>query len=343
MSAGVQWHTRARRALTRLASRVRFSLLVFGLPLGEAIAADVSGFVQTNLERSTAAQGSVLGLAQTLDASLLPSAGTTATARGFVRLASGSTQVAVSAVAQRGPTGASSVSGLLNEAHVAKPAEDWLCTVGKKVLSWDVGHALRPNDMVQNASRRGLLEKPLVGKWQFSCERFGSASALALVAYRHDGDGEGTWPGHGPENAAAARLYYRVAQADLYGFARLGHRSRLRVGGALSWVPGASIEVHGSYTFVGRHLAFVGPPGDARSLRATNPYAQEWSSRGSHRGVLGLTWTPMSTTTMILEALYDGLAPSDAYWEAWYSRTQFLQQAVHGSPQARAGNLAWQS
>ena len=56
-----------------------------------------------------------------------------------------------------------------------------LARAGKKVVGWDVGHGFRPNDVVQQETRRTLLSATPEGRPLLQLEHFGAESALSLV------------------------------------------------------------------------------------------------------------------------------------------------------------------
>ena len=58
-----------------------------------------------------------------------------------------------------------------NEAQLSGGSGPWQWTVGKKVLSWDVGQGFRPNDLVQQEQRRTLVSQPLQGRPVLMAER----------------------------------------------------------------------------------------------------------------------------------------------------------------------------
>jgi hypothetical protein len=85
-----------------------------------------------------------------------PSAGTVqAEVRASGSLA-GVTLNAVATLQTRSPEGGRIDSdGWINEAYASGKALGWQWSAGKKAVSWDVGYAFRPNDVVQQEVRRG--------------------------------------------------------------------------------------------------------------------------------------------------------------------------------------------
>jgi hypothetical protein len=85
-------------------------------------------------------------------------------------------------------------------------------TLGKKVMSWDVGYGFRPLDLVQQEDRRGFHPFALEGIPLLAWERFGESSAWTLV-YANPLRGRASEPRD--DEAIAFRHYLRVGPADL--------------------------------------------------------------------------------------------------------------------------------
>ena len=117
-------------------------------------------------------------------------------------------------------------------------AQDWHFSIGKKIVSWDVGYAFRPNDMVQQENRRTLYTTTLEGRDVLMAEQFGNDSAWSIVATNSTATQN--------ENALNVRYYQRVGELDWYGFARSGERSGASVGAAAAWVATEALELHSS-------------------------------------------------------------------------------------------------
>jgi hypothetical protein len=150
----------------------------------------------------------------------------------------------------------------------------WHASAGKKIVSWDVGYAWRPNDLVQRQQRLQLVTTTPEGRTLLQLERFDADSAFSLVALPHD---------LGDERALAARLYRRSGAIDWHGFARYGERTHGSVGAAVAWVVNESIELHGSW--------------------------HHDLSKAQTQALAGLTWTNAEQVSVIAEAWHDGSVP----------------------------------
>ncbi|MDM0034337.1 hypothetical protein QTI33_19535 [Variovorax sp. J22P271] len=228
--------------------------------------------------------------------------------------------------------------------YTARPGPFQL-VVGKKVVSWDVGYAFRPNDLVQQEARRPLVQRTLEGRPLVMAEGFGEDSAWSIVAFKKKVRPEDAAPLAREEEAVAGRLYRRLGSADLYAFAGSGSASHGTAGASVSWVASDAIEFHASYRHAGRYsVRSEGPPSSVPAR--ANPYVVVARS-AADQGLIGMTWTTESKLGVIAEAWYDGTAPSDGFWQAWSERNESLVRAsVSASPVVRqlvAGNLGWQA
>jgi len=225
----------------------------------------------------------------------------------------------------------------------------WQWSVGKKVVSWDVGYAFRPNDVVQQEVRRGLAPVTLTGRPLVMLEHFDADTAWSVVGVNPTQSKALAGIGQsGDEAALAARVYQRAGEADWHGFARWGRRTGGSVGAAVSWVASDALELHASV----RHFSHVdalavadttssAPPGTA--LRTHTPWQAALMGAGQQL-LVGGTWTSENQISLLAEAWYDGAALSKTQWTQWQARNQGLPawRALGAPAGAVAGNLAWQ-
>ena len=229
----------------------------------------------------------------------------------------------------------------VQELYASGEALGWQFSAGRKLVSWDVGYAFRPNDVVAQEERRTLLSSMARGRPLLQAEYFSAETAWTLVWVNPLA---GTEPRHfGEEQALALRVYQRQGAADWHGFARWGERTGASLGAALSWVASDSLELHGSLRLAQRNDAWrmssvVGGP-----LQASSPWAvQQVAGRG--QALLGFNWTGENRLGLLAEAWWDGNALSRAQWSDWTLRNQALAALANQAPApALAGNLAWQA
>ncbi len=241
---------------------------------------------------------------------------------------------------QQVPGSNADAQGWFNEAYASGSALGWQWSAGKKIVSWDVGYAFRPNDMVQQEVRRALVSEAMVGRPVLLAETFNADTAWSLV-----------WanPTHTPstndaqEAALATRVYHRTGATDWYGFARQGDRTGASVGVAAAWVASDALELHGSIRAY-EHMAVSRSTASGSALASGSPWQPTLSGAGQ-QVLVGGTWTSESQISLLVEAWHDASALSDNEWNDWAVRSQTLPQwLARGAPVAAvAGNLAWQA
>ncbi|MEX8518088.1 MAG: hypothetical protein AB3X44_06205 [Leptothrix sp. (in: b-proteobacteria)] len=240
-------------------------------------------------------------------------------------------------------------SARVNELYASADLGAWQASVGKKVVSWDVGYAWRPNDMVQQEERRQLGPTSLAGRPLLQLEVFDAERAASLVwvqpqpLQRNDTERFGA-----DESALAARYYQRLGTLDAYVFARAGQHTHASLGSAAAWVATDALELHGSLRWSQQHDGIALDPAAGTAPVSRNP----WQTRtlgAARQTLLGLNWTGQAQQSLIAEWWWDGSAPSDSDWQRWQARNAALstQAARPGLPAAArtglAGNLAWQT
>lgn len=187
-------------------------------------------------------------------------------------------------------------------------------SLGRKVLSWDVGYAFRPLDVVQREDRRALIDSPLQGVPMILVEHFGEHLASSLVLAN-----PGREAGGRNEEALAWRGYLQRGSTDLHLMGRWGRREKASFGAAFASVPGEAWELHGS----------------ARWAQSLDDGAR--SGGGFWQALAGAQWTGQSKISLLSELWYDGSAPADSAWRDWQQRNALLATLPAGP---RAGALA---
>ncbi len=229
-----------------------------------------------------------------------------------------------------------------NELYGSADLGAWQLSAGKKVVGWDVGYGFRPNDMVQQETRRTLLSLTPEGRPLLQLERFGSEDALSLVWVNPE-----RWPRSADatrgaaESAFALRGYRRFGALDAFAFARHGAHTGNSLGAAVAWVATEALELHASARWLQRHDGWQLAPGAGDGLQRSNPWQQ--ATRGAaSQWLLGANWTGTLQQSVLIEYWHDGSALPDAEWTRWGQRNAALAALPAAAPaQAVAGNLAW--
>lgn len=240
--------------------------------------------------------------------------------------------------------GAASSHAAVNELYASG---DWggaaglQYSLGRKVVSWDVGYAFRPNDMVAQEERRPLVGNYNRGRPLLQLEHFDADTAWSLVWVNPARPrGQGT-----DEEALALRVYRHAGAWDWHGFARFGREQRAGLGAAFSLVAGEAVELHASVRVNERSL--VWRPVPRAPLPSPGLPWQRKRQSGSSQLLLGGTWTSEEQLSLLLEYWWDSQALSSSEWTAWRERGAQLAQLALSAPAALrpalAGNLAWQT
>jgi len=203
---------------------------------------------------------------------------------------------------------------LINEAYADFGSGGLHSTVGKKVLSGDVGYGFRPIDVIQREARLQVLPPPLEGVNHVSIERFSASSAWALIAAN---PGSGRRGDAKDDGSLALRYYQRAGGTDVHGVARFSDRFKLETGAAASAVPHESLELHGSFLYQrrGERLAPLSEPASNNQLLSSDLALQNSSTGSLRKALAGFTWTHESGWSLLGEAWYDGSAPSADDWQ----------------------------
>jgi hypothetical protein len=188
-------------------------------------------------------------------------------------------------------------------------------SLGKKILSGDVGYGFRPIDVLQREARLQVLPPTLEGVPNLAWEHFTAVDAWS-VFWTNPGEGKRGDPKR--DGSLAARYYRREGATDLHGIARASSRFGLEAGAAFSSVPDESLELHGSFLQMRRGERAAPLAESAATAQLLNPdLALQTETVNSPRKALGgFTFTRESGWSFIGELWWDGTAPSAADWRA---------------------------
>lgn len=231
---------------------------------------------------------------------------------------------APAATAVRGLVTARSASGerldlAVDELSLERPAGRGFVTVGKKVMSWDVGYAFRPLDVVQQEDRRALYQPTLEGVPMLAWEAFDADSALTVVL-SNPGRGRAAQPRE--DGSLAARLYRHRGTRDEYAVLRYSERNGIEGGVSFSEVRSDALELHGSILFQQRHDSWTGARWQPRN-------------RGG-KALAGMTWTTESRFSLLAEAWLDRTAAPGQ------QRNLLVRGAQNEGDLQVAADLLWQ-
>jgi hypothetical protein len=281
-----------------------------------AYAAEVSGTLRATPEWHTANDRSVLAPAAARLGSADDLVATDLELRASAGPVAGIATLRHVAAEHRGPE----QSAILNELHASTDLAGWYFTVGKKIVSWDVGYAFRPLDVIQQEDRRRLLSTTLEGVPVFVVERFHGDAAWSVVIAN---PGKSSQQLGRDEPAIATRAYWRDGAADWHAVARYGERTGWRLGTGVAWVATESLEFHASALYSERLEHVVGSDGPLQvPLYNVGVGSDGWQA------LAGASWTGRSRVSVLLEIWHDERAWSEQEWREWRATTQYLGDTV---------------
>ncbi|WP_028104409.1 hypothetical protein [Pseudoduganella violaceinigra] len=172
----------------------------------------------------------------------------------------------------------------LNELSYDSPLAGGFLSAGKKVMSWDVGYAFRPLDVVQREDRRALNPLALDGIPMLAWEHFNADSATTVVWANPGRGSAASASDQRHDEAIAVRQYRQRGARDEYGVLRLSRRNGIEAGLSFSQVASDALELHASLL---------------------------WQQHPQHGGkaLAGFTWTTESKFSVLGEAWTDRSAP----------------------------------
>jgi len=184
-------------------------------------------------------------------------------------------------------------------------------SAGKKVMSWDVGYAFRPLDVVQREDRRALNPLALEGIPMLAWEHFNADSATT-IAWANPGRGQAANPNsQRNDEAVAIRQYRQRGARDEYAVLRFSRRNGMEAGVSFSQVASDGIELHASILL------------------------QQRPARGG-KALAGFTWTTESKFSVMGEAWTDRSAmPGQQH-------NRFLRAAQYFDDVEISADVLWQ-
>jgi hypothetical protein len=215
-------------------------------------------------------------------------------------------------------------------------------TIGKKVLSWGVGFAFRPLDVIQREDRRNANPPALVGMPLAALEHFSADQAWTL-AWVNPGNGRERMDRN--DEALALRWYRFSGNDDFHAVARLSHERQLELGFGATHVIGEEWSLYGAALYERRYTRGLNQLAETGGgLFALQSPRMQVAMHNATRAVLGAQWTGGSGWSTVVEAYYDGEAYSRGEWQRLNQLTQRQIGAASVVPkQLLDANIAWSS
>jgi hypothetical protein len=227
--------------------------------------------------------------------------------------------------------------GLVNELFYEADVLGQHLTLGKKVMSWDVGFGYRPLDVVQQEDRRALRPFALEGVPLLAWELFGEEWALTLL---YANPLRGRAPAPRDDESAALRHYRKLGAVDVHLVARYSERTQVQAGTALVVVLGDAVELHASARYQRRSERFAGLA--AGELLAASDPTTAAVSADVVAALVGFTITPGLGLSILGEAWLDPAGSGADEWRALAGRQRALLGDASFAAAAVLANLAWE-
>ncbi|MES2130399.1 MAG: hypothetical protein V4463_24270 [Pseudomonadota bacterium] len=179
---------------------------------------------------------------------------------------------------------------VVNELTIERPFGSGFVTAGKKVMSWDVGYAFRPLDVVQQEDRRALNPGILQGVPMLAWEAFDAERAITVVL-SNPGKGKADQPRD--DESLALRVFRQAGSTDQFAVLRLSQRNGIEGGVSFAHVVNDGLELHASALLQQRHETW-------------SPYVRRWfPADGGGKAMAGVNWTAESKFSVLGEAWVD--------------------------------------
>ncbi|MCX7173219.1 MAG: hypothetical protein NT159_04690 [Proteobacteria bacterium] len=215
-------------------------------------------------------------------------------------------------------------------------------SLGKKILSWDVGFGFRPLDVIQQENRRSLYASTLEGVPYLSWEKFTADEAWMLVLAN---PGRGMAGEPRDDESLALKYFRRFGNTDAHALLRVSRRYSFEAGASFSSVADDGLEWHGSLLHQARYQKSLNTLtlNSGIPLSASDPFVTQ-NFRHGRKALLGATLTGESGLSLLGEAWYDNSAYTAAEWRAAadLARRQEALLGQAGIPAAAVrGSLAY--
>lgn len=137
--------------------------------------------------------------------------------------------------------------GVLNEAYWETTVGDFDLTLGKKRISWGVGYAFRPLDVLLHSPRLTIVTPIEEGLPMLAVERYTESGAWTLLCGKPIGYHKESF--YSAKPTCAGRAYALMGNVELQGLVYSNDETDVGIGAGFSLVSGESLEVHGSVLY----------------------------------------------------------------------------------------------
>ncbi len=237
--------------------------------------------------------------------------------------------------------GVVSYEGILNEAYWDFSLADFELTLGKKRISWGVGYAFRPLDVLLQSERLSFVSPIEEGLPLLALEKYTDNGAWTLLCGNALSYHNQTF--HRSDNRCAARAYALIDDTELQFIAYADQATDFAIGAGFSMVRGDALELHGSLLYQARYSQLMSRlVGSTELLARQDPMGMREYADG-YKLLLGMNYTWSSGVSLLLEAWHDDSGYSRQQWQALRDLTEAqkrLSDLASIPRQAIEGNIA---
>jgi hypothetical protein len=221
--------------------------------------------------------------------------------------------------------------GVLNELFIDRSLGEFEVTLGKKMMTYGVGHSFRPLDVIQRERNLPLQPMILEGVPVATLEYYTDVGAYsAIYVHRLDADDQ---PYRGDVSEYALRTAFTYGPWDLRTLAHYAEATGWSLGAGFETVSGEALSFYGSLLHQQRHRlpqSTLLEPGPIYPASDAPPMV--WREEGAAvKGVAGFSWTWSSGFSLIGELAYNGAARDADDWRDLLRLAQ-AQRALMAQP-----------
>lgn len=238
--------------------------------------------------------------------------------------------------------GPNQTKAVLNELYYDSDLGNGIAwTVGKKVVSWGVGFAFRPLDVIQRENRRTVTEPRLEGIPLLAVEQFTADQAFSAVWTRPllGGSKQDRY-----DESIAARWYKMQGDFELHSVVRFSRTRKMEIGIGATQVLSNEWSIYGASLYNHRYLKTTSQILDNPIPFALNDPMRAAAGHHANKTVIGAQWTGVNGWSGLLEIFHDGEAYKSSDWRRLDTLTARQHVAASLVPNALFNaNLAWSS
>ncbi|PJG57465.1 hypothetical protein CUC53_17870 [Aeromonas cavernicola] len=214
-------------------------------------------------------------------------------------------------------------------------------TLGKKVMTWGVGFAFKPLDLIQQEDLRDVNPLPAEGVYVAALDHYSDTTALSLIGSLF---AEPPLNSQHREPSLTLRWYQLRDDDDLYAIARYSSPRTLEFGAGFTHVIDDSWSVYGAALYQHHQQRLINQLTSSDTLFATDDPMQASKLGAGEKLLSGVQWSDGVGLTLVAEAWWNSEAYRKADWQRLTDLTQ-RQRALGGTVPAQLinGNTAWSS